>query len=436
MTDASVELWGRQIGAVSWLADRGHAVFEYTPAFATSNIQVSPLMMPLQESPYQFPALPRETFKGLPGMLADSLPDKFGNALINVWLAQQGRVAESFNPVERLCYIGSRGMGALEFKPVIKDAPTAARVIALDQLVDLANRVLQNREDLQGEFNSHNDSQAIEDILRVGTSAGGARAKAVLAWNPKTGAFRSGQVAADKGFDYWLIKFDGVSGNRDKELADPLGYGRIEFAYYLMATAAGIRIMPSRLHEEGGRAHFMTQRYDRSASGAKLHYQSLGAMMHYDFEQAGAHSYEQAILAIRQLKLPAEDVEQQIRRAFFNIVGRNQDDHVKNIGFLMTQSGEWRLSPAFDVVYSYNPAGSWTSQHQMSLNGKRDHFNLDDLLTFGRMAGMKKRKTTQILKEVITAISRWPDFAEQAGVFENHIADIQAQLRVSLTSEI
>ncbi len=437
MTTASVELWGRQIGAVSWLDEKGFGVFEYTPEFAASHIQVSPIMMPLREAPYQFPSLPRETFKGLPGMLADSLPDKFGNALIDVWLSQQGRLSSSFNPVERLCYTGSRGMGALEFKPAIKDVATSARKLQLDKLVELASRVLSTRKELHGTLGGENDAQAIEDILRVGTSAGGARAKAILAWNSKTGEFRSGQVKTNKDFSYWLMKFDGVDGNRDKEVNDPLGYGRIEYAYYLMAKEAGIHMMNSRLHEEGGRAHFMTQRYDRTPTGGKLHYQSLGALMHYDFESAGTYSYEQAILAMRLLKLPLKDIEQQVLRTFFNVIGRNQDDHVKNIGFLMNQSGQWLLSPAFDVVYSYNPQGDWTSQHQMQVNGKRDHFVRDDLLAFGLMAGLKKRKINQMIDGLLEVIQEWPTFANQAQVFEPHIPVIQSHLRINeITSEV
>ncbi|MBX2867558.1 MAG: type II toxin-antitoxin system HipA family toxin [Acidiferrobacterales bacterium] len=430
MTTASVELWGRQIGAVTWLEEKGFSVFEYTPEFVASHIQVSPIVMPLREAPYQFPTLPRETFKGLPGMLADSLPDKFGNALIDIWLARQGRLSESFNPVERLCYTGSRGMGALEFQPALKDGNTSARKLELQKLVELASQVLTERKELHGKLGGNNDSHAIEDILRVGTSAGGARAKAILAWNPKTGEFRSGQVDANQGFSYWLMKFDGVDGNRDKELNDPMGYGRIEFAYYLMAREAGINMMPSRLHEEGGRAHFMTQRYDRTPTGGKLHYQSLGALMHYDFESAGAHSYEQAILAMRSLKLPLKDIEQQVLRTFFNIIGRNQDDHVKNIGFLMNQSGQWRLSPAFDVVYSYNPGGDWTAQHQMQLNGKRNQFDRKDLWSFGQMAGLKQRKVNQLIERVIEVVTRWPEFASQAKVFDEHVSVINRHLRL------
>lgn len=430
MTTARVELWGRHIGAVTWLSERVLGVFQFTPEFVSSGIEVSPLVMPLREAPYEFPTLARKTFKGLPGLLADSLPDKFGNALINLWLAQEQREASSFNPVERLCYTGSRGMGALEFWPALSSAPTSARKIEVTRLVALSNRILSERSALFGKLDGHDDARDIEDILRVGTSAGGARAKAIVAWNEATGEFRSGQVEADEGFSHWLMKFDGVDKNSDKELADPKGFGRIEYAYHLMAQEAGITMMPCRLHEEGGRAHFMTRRFDRRDNGAKLHYQSFGALMHYDFESAGAHSYEQAILAIKKLQLPAKDLNQQIRRAFFNILARNQDDHVKNIGFVMNKAGEWRLSPAFDVAYSYNPAGDWTSQHQMSLNGKRDHFERDDFAAFASFAGMKKAQSKRLLEEVAAAVRKWRDFASSADVMPGHIDAIERSVRL------
>jgi serine/threonine-protein kinase HipA len=304
-------------------------------------------------------------------MLADALPDKFGNRLIDAWLAETGRSADRFSPVDRLCYIGNRGIGALEFEPTVRKA-TRSKKLELAQLVDLANRVLSERENLAGRLGGENDAEALEDILSVGTSAGGARAKAVLAWNRETGEFRSGQVKVDEGYEHWLLKFDGVSNNRDKELADPQGFGKIEYAYHLMATAAGIDMSECRLHHEGGRSHFMTRRFDRDGRGSKLHMQSLGAMQHFDFNDPASYSYEQAALTIRGLGLGMDVVEQQVRRAIFNVVARNQDDHVKNISFLMDRSGTWRLSPAYDVAYSYNPSGVWTRDHQMSLAGKRN----------------------------------------------------------------
>ena len=429
MTSAQVELWGKPIGAVTWMAERGLGVFQFTPEFAAGGIEVAPLRMPGREAPYEFPSLSKETFSGLPGLLADSLPDRFGNALIDVWLANQGRAAASFNPVERLCYTGTRGMGALEYQPVLNGSPDKAQKIEVARLAELANRILTERQQLAGHWNNDADERDMARLFRVGTSAGGARAKAVLAWNAQTGEFRSGQTRAGKGFTHWLLKFDGVDANRDRELADPAGFGRIEYAYHLMAVKAGIVMMPCRLHQQDGRAHFMTRRFDRTAAGGKLHYQSLGALQHFDFNQPGAYSYEQAMQTIQALQLPAEDREQQLRRALFNIIACNRDDHVKNIGFVMDREGEWRLAPAFDVVYSYNPQGIWTSRHQMSLNGKRDGFDLSDLLAFGQTAGLKPRKTRAILSEIIEAVQRWPEFAEQAQVHDQQIAAIRHTLR-------
>lgn len=416
MTRATVNLWGRQIGAVLWDESRQLGVFEYTPDFIASNYEVAPLTMPLRSGVYDFPSLSSETFKGLPGMLADSLPDKFGNAVINRWLAEQGRTPESFNPVERLCYTGRRGMGALEFEPSAGLHRDKGGKVDIAPLVDLANRVIAAREELNGVLEGQDDQKALEEILRVGTSAGGARAKAVLAWNEKTGEFHSGQLDADPGYTYWLMKFDGVSGNADKEVADPLGFGRLEYACYLLAKEAGVDMARSRLHEEGGRAHFMTQRFDRTADGKKLHMQSLCAMRHFDFNLARAYSYEQAVETIRKLGLGRDAIRQQVRRAFLNIFIRNQDDHTKNIAFLMDSTGQWSLSPAFDVVYAYNPDGAWTSQHQMSLNGKTDGFDLDDLLAFGKFADMKTVETKAIIREIEIAISKWSECTDRAGL--------------------
>ncbi len=417
MTDARVILWGRDIGAVSWLPDREVGVFQYAPEFVGSGIEVAPAMMPLRAAPYEFTNLPPEAFKGLPGLLADSLPDKFGNALIDAWLASQGRTPESFNPVERLCYIGVRGMGALEFKPaILPDLAPRRRQLEVSELVALANKVLDERTALAGKFSGVDDAQVIEDIIRVGTSAGGARAKAILAWNAVTGEFRSGQVPQDAEFSYWLMKFDGVSGNRDKEIADPQGYGLIEYAYHLMAVDAGITMTECRLHREGGRAHFMTKRFDRTNSGEKLHMQSLCALMHFDFNRPDAYAYEQALQAMLRIGTPLTDVEQQFRRAVFNVMGRNHDDHVKNIAYLMDKAGRWRLSPAFDVAYAFNPAGAWTSRHQMSIAGKRDNFEREDLLTLAQVGGIKRAKAQGVIDEVAAAVQKWLEFADKAGV--------------------
>ena len=429
-TVGEVRLWGRTIGAVALQEGEEVAAFEYDPAFAQSGIQVAPIAMPLSRQVYRFPELSRQTFLGLPGLLADSLPDRFGNALIDAWLASQGRQPASFNAVERLCYTGERGMGALEFFPSIGPKARQTNPIEIGKLVALASQVLTDRNKLQASFADEEKEHGLRDILRVGTSAGGARAKAVIAWNPTTGEVRSGQVPAAKGFEYWLLKFDGVSGNKDKELEDPQGYGAIEYAYALMARECGIDISECRLFEENGRRHFMTRRFDRLASGEKLHMQSLCALAHYDFNMAGAYSYEQALLVMRQLQLPMQAIEQQLRRMAFNIVARNQDDHVKNIAFLMNKSGEWSLAPAFDVTYSFNPAGAWTASHQMTMNGKRDQFTLDDFNACARSASMKRGRAATIVTEVQATVSKWRSFAEQAGLPEAVREKIQRTLKL------
>ncbi|MEK6325673.1 MAG: type II toxin-antitoxin system HipA family toxin [Acidobacteriota bacterium] len=427
---AKVQLWGRTIGAVSMEEGRDYAAFQYDPSFAQSGIEISPLTMPLNDRVYAFPELPQNTFRGLPGLLADSLPDKFGNALINAWLATQGRTASDFNAIERLCYTGTRGMGALEFAPQLGPKLRQAKKIEIDALVQLASDVLTQHGEFAGNFQDPAREKALKDILRVGTSAGGARAKAVIAWNRMTNEVRSGQIAAGQGFDYWLLKFDGVTGNQDKELEDPQGYGAIEYGYYLMAKACGINMSECRMLEENGRRHFMTKRFDRLKGGEKLHMQSLCALAHFDFNQAGAYSYEQALLTLRQLDLPMAAVEEQFRRMVFNIVARNQDDHVKNIAFLMDKQGHWSLAPAFDVTYSYNPSGAWTATHQMTLNGKRDGFAMEDFRAGAKGAMMKRGRAEAIVEEVTSVVARWPDFAVEARVADDLREKIQKTHRL------
>jgi len=425
-----VRLWGRSIGAVSLADGDDVASFEYDPAFIGSGIEIAPLMMPLASRVYRFPELSRQTFHGLPGLLADSLPDKFGNALIDAWLATRGRQPDSFNALERLCYTGERGMGALEFTPGIGPQARQAKQIQIDTLVKLASQVLSHRSDLRASFADAEKEQALADILRVGTSAGGARAKAVIAWNPTSSEVRSGQVSAGEGFEYWLLKFDGVTGNQDKELEDPQGFGVIEYAYYLMAKDCGIEISECRLFEENGRQHFMTRRFDRLANGEKRHMQSLCALAHFDFNLAGAYSYEQALLVIRQLGLPMQAIEEQFRRMVFNIIARNQDDHVKNIAFLMDKSGTWSLSPAFDLTFNSNPVGRWTASHQMMLNGKRDNFTQADFKACAKTAAMKRERAEAIIREVQQVVSNWQIYAEDAGVPPVWQAQIQNALRL------
>jgi serine/threonine-protein kinase HipA len=431
-TVAEVRLWGSSIGAVSVNGPGEIATFEYTAAFQRSGIEVAPLMMPLARQIYSFPDLPKASFHGLPGMLADALPDKFGNAVIDAWLASQGRLPQDIDAVERLCYTGTRGIGALEFKPAQGPQSRSSTVLNVDSLVALASDVLSNRENLQASFADPDKEHALREILRVGASAGGARAKAVIAWNPKTNEVRSGQVKAPSGFEYWLMKFDGVTNNKDRDLADPQGFGAIEYAYSRMAKAAGIQMSECRLFEENGRRHFMTRRFDRLADGEKLHMQSLGAMAHFDFNNPVAHSYEQALTVIRRLGLSMDSVEEQFRRMVFNVIARNQDDHVKNIAFLMDRRGRWSLSPAFDVMYAYNPSGAWTASHQMSLAGKREGFTLEDLRAVAETASMKRGRAEAIAREVTKAVSRWREFAATAGVTPKQIDMIADVHRLDL----
>lgn len=427
---AEVRLWGRTIGAVSLEEGDVFASFEYSHDFVGSGIELSPIVMPLSNEVYRFTNLSTSSFHGLPGLLADSLPDKFGNALIDSWLARQGRSVESFNAIERLCYTGRGGMGALEFLPATGPNRKNNKPLQIERLVKLAARILQQREQMNVSILEQPDDIAMKEILQVGTSAGGARAKAVIGWNKETGEIRSGQLDLPENFEHWLLKFDGVSGNRDKELTDPLGYGAIEYAYYKMATDAGIIMSDCHLLEEKGRKHFITKRFDRLSNGQKLHMQSLGALAHFDFNMAGAYSYEQAFNVIRKLDLGIKDVEQMFRRMIFNCVARNQDDHVKNIAFLMSKKGEWKLAPAYDVTYSYQPKGLWTGIHQMSLNGKRDDFTFEDFNAVSKMAGLKRGRAKKILSEIVYIIKKWPLYAEEVGVNEQQAAAISEAHRI------
>ena len=429
---ADVHLWGRRIGAVALEPGESVARFAYVPDFIGSGIEVAPLTMPLAPTVYRFPGLNRDSFHGLPGLLADALPDRYGHALIDAWLATQGRAPGSFNAVERLCYIGARGMGALEFHPTVGPEAATSAPLRIEALVELASEVLRDRDGLRASFADPDRQAAMRDILRVGTSAGGARAKAVIAWNPATGEVRSGQLPPAAGFEHWLMKFDGVTGNRDKELADPQGYGVVEYVYSQMAALAGIEMSECRLFEEGGRRHFMTRRFDRTASGGKLHMQSLAAIAHLDFNAAGAHSYEQALFTMRRLGLPMADLEALFRRMLFNIVARNQDDHVKNIAFLMDRAGRWRLAPAFDLTWAWNPEGAWTARHQMSVNGRRDDFTRADIEACADTAGLARHRARTMLDEVLAAVAQWPRLAAEAGIEAGWRTGIAASHRLRI----
>ncbi len=428
---AYVMIWDRIVGAVAWDDARGFATFEYDEDFLDMGLELSPLRMPAAgarsgQSLFSFPHLPEGTFRGLPGMLVDSLPDRFGNAIIDQWLARQGRRPADFSPVERLCYTGRRGMGALEFKPVINETLDESVPVHVRELTSLAQEVLDYRGGLKTRI-EQDTGGALLDIIRVGTSAGGNRPKAVIALNDETGEVRSGQVRAPEGFGYWILKFDGVT---DRALGDLAGYGRIEFAYHRMAIVAGIDMTECRLLEEGGRAHFMTRRFDRVDvedgspldAGDKLHLHSLCGLAHFDYNSPGSHSYEETFQVMRELKLPYHDIEQLFRRMVFNVIARNQDDHTKNIAFLMDREGVWRLSPAFDLAYAYNPKGRYTSSHQMTIAGRRGSFILEELVEVGQENSVNSPE--DIVREIVEVVSSWPSFAKDAGVPDGQIESI------------
>jgi len=429
---AEVILWDTRVGAVAQPDGEPIATFEYDPDFARSGVELSPIEMPLIGGRrYRFPALSEESFTGLPGLLADSLPDRYGNALIDAWLATQDRDPDSFDAVERLCYIGQRGMGALEFRPATGPRPTRSHAIDVAALAELANEVMAQRADLVASLAKPDREGTLKEILRVGTSAGGARAKALIALNPDTDEVRSGQLDVDPGFEHWILKFDGVEDST-RDLGASRGYGAIEWVYARMAAAAGIEMTECRLLEENGRHHFMTRRFDRNADGDKLHMQSLASLAHLDYRQPGANSYEQAFQVIRRLGLPRGAIEQQFLRMAFNVLARNQDDHVKNIAFLMDRAGRWSLSPAFDVVYAYNPTGRWTSAHQMSVNGKRDGITRADLRKVAELASIKRSKVDELIERAVQATASWPELAVDAGIPDDRIASIQRTHRLPL----
>jgi serine/threonine-protein kinase HipA len=419
---ATVELWGQLVGAVRWDARAGLAGFKYDPKFTASGLEVSPIRMPLKRAEYKFPALRKsEEFQGLPGLLADVLPDHWGTDLYKLWLAEQGRSLDGVSPVERLHYVGSRAMGALEFKPAV-DQSMAATPVDIAELSDFARKILNRKQGIRATLNAK-DKHALASILRVGAFAGGNRAKAIIAVHPKTQQVVSGETQATSPFEHWILKFDGMgTGGR----AQPQGYGRIELAYHYMARTAGITMMDCKIWEENGRAHFMTRRFDRLKGGVRLHYQSLAALMHLDHNKG--HSYEQAFEAALALKLSYSDMEQLFRRMVFNVAGRNQDDHTKNFGFLMDQAGRWSMSPAFDMTFNYNPDGQWTHSHQLSVAGQHRDIGREDLLKVGNAFGIKRAKS--ILDEVVDAVATWPQAAKRAGVEKARITAVEKLLRV------
>jgi serine/threonine-protein kinase HipA len=418
LTVAAVTLWDTRIAAVSIGPGARYATFQYDPAFVRSGIEIAPVQMPLRAQPYSFPGLPQDAFNGLPGLLADSLPDRWGTALVNAWLASQGREQSSFDVVQRLCYVGTRGMGALEFEPAHEPAVSAGADLQIDALVRLASEVLTERAEFVAELSENPDEEAMKEILAIGSSAGGARPKAIIAYNETTGQVRSGQVDVDAGFCHWLLKFDGVARAGDHGLTDPQGWGAVEYAYSKLARAAGIEMTECRLLEENDRRHFMTRRFDRPEDGGKLHAQTVGALEHSSYNEPGTYSYEQLLLLIRRLGLGTPVAEQQFRRMVFNILARNQDDHVKNIAFLMDRDGAWSLAPAYDVIWACQPGNPWLGSHQMSVNGKRDGFSVADLRAVAAVAGLPRGRAETILTEVGEAVAGWPGVAEEVGVDE------------------
>ena len=418
---AKVYIWGEYAGAVLWNENTASASFEYEPSFAKKGWDLSPLMMPLNENrAHSFRELSKDTFMGLPGLLADALPDAYGKALLDRWLASLGRTFA--NPVERLCYQSKRSMGALEFVPAKDHYLDQSSAIEISSLVHVAAEVLSNKADLQTNL-KEDTKEALVNIIKVSTSAGGQRAKAVIAYNDTTGEVRSGQVDAAKGFCHWLLKLDGVT---NAALGDPQHYGKIEYAYYKMALKAGIDMTECRLLEENGRAHFMTKRFDRIGSSEKIHMQTLCGMAHYDYKMLHAYSYEQAFQVMRRLRLPYGQAEQMFRRMVFNVIARNQDDHTKNISFLMDKTGTWKLSPAYDISWAYNPKGEWTSNHQMSINNKWDNITRADLLTVAD--AMHIKKAGNIIDEICDAVSMWPTIAKEYDIPNDIVTGIDNTL--------
>lgn len=433
MTRAIVKLWNTEVGALTLDDGEEYASFEYLPSFLKSRIEISPFTMPLSTRVFRFPAIPKETFKGLPGAFSDSLPDRFGNTVINAWLESQGRKADSLNAVERLCYTGKRGMGAFEYEPAISTGTAnKSDQIKIDELVKLSNEILDPRKKLSVMMPDSNESELLK-LVQVGSSAGGARAKALIAWNKTTGEMKSGQIYAGEGFEYYLIKFDGVSGNGDHNFTDATGFCNIEYAYYLMAKAIGIDMTESQLFTENGRFHFMTKRFDRKTDGSKIHMLTLGGLRHFDFNDSGSNSYEQAAETLTSLGLRNGALEELYRRMCFNIVTRNQDDHVKNISFLMDRNGKWSLAPAYDLTFSYRPDSIWVGQHQVTMNGKRSGFTLDDFTAASVAMRIKPHKAKEILEQVELKSKDFPVYANAAGVPEQTSSFIANQFEYFVT---
>jgi serine/threonine-protein kinase HipA len=411
---AQIKIFNKKVGAVAYDKNKGNALFEFEDSFLKTGLDLSPIKMPAKNAKgkiFSFAELSRSnTFKGMPGLLADVLPDKYGNALINNWLVKNGRPTGSLDPVETLCFIGKRGMGALEFNPVNPPTANNSTKIEIGSMVQIAQDILSERKTFTTNLSAE-EEKAMADILKIGTSAGGARAKAIIAYNPLTKEVKSGQTDAPKGFSHWLIKFDGVD---DEQFGASNGYGRVEMAYHKMAIDCGIEMMECKLFEENNRAHFMTHRFDRLFENTKLHVQTFCAMQHYDFNDVGLYSYEQLFETMRILNLPYPQHEQLYRRMLLNVLGRNCDDHTKNFAFIMNENGVWKLSPAYDVCHAYRPASPWVSKQSLSVNGKRENINKDDLLAVAKLLSIKK--AAKIVTQISEVVNKWEDYADEQKV--------------------
>ena len=423
MSTAIVKLWGTVIGYISMERDERYARFEYDPAFAEFGIEPAPLHMPVRKRRiYQFQDLHPRSFHGLPGMIADSLPDKYGNKLIDVWLARTGRQSAQFNAVDRLCYTGTRGMGALEFEPSIGEETAKDKRLEVRDLIDLASMAFTDRKTLSTKFAPGKEESALLDILSVGTSAGGARAKAVIAYNPKTKEIRSGQFDLSPNFEHWLIKFDGVAFSGDWGVADPSGYGLLEYSYYLMAKACEIDMMESCIFSENSRNHFMTKRFDRDDKSSKKFVQTFAAAAHFDYYESGGYSYEQLFMTMRELNMSQSAIEEQFRRVVFNLVGCNQDDHVKNFGFMMDRNGNWDITPAYDLCHA--EGSDFTNFHQLRINGKTSNFTVEDLKHLAKYARLPRNREKIVLEQTIDVFSTWHKTAIELDLpktLQNHV---------------
>ncbi|MHB1208992.1 MAG: type II toxin-antitoxin system HipA family toxin [Acidimicrobiales bacterium] len=421
--------WGTRVGVVAPDPRSGRYVFAYTPDWIASGVELSPLTMPLRETPYelgQWPELAPDAFHGLVPLLADSLPDAFGNALVNAWMAEHGVALDSVTPLDRLAYAADRAMGALEFRPPADDAAREApSAIALADLVRAAR--LTVRGTLVDDTGAHT---AIQQLIHVGSSAGGARAKAVIAFDPVTYQLASAFVPLEAGFEHWMIKLDGVSATGMDGHGDGLGesapHGRIEYAYSLMASAAGLDMTPCRLLAEGPRRHFMTRRFDRDSDGGRIHVLSLAALAHLDQRLVGVHSYDQYLATVKQLGLALTSLEQAYRRMVFNVAAVNRDDHTKNFAFMRTRDGQWELAPAFDITHAYRADSEWTSRHNLRVNAKTEAITLDDLYVVGDRHEVPGYKS--IVHEVIETVGAWPEFAATAELDATVLKAVAADL--------